>query len=82
MKYTIPLALMAALSACAAPGERLTLVDRRPPAELVQPCPDEPPPPPDTATDPMLALWIQDVRVAGETCRRKHRALATWATAK
>jgi hypothetical protein len=82
MKYTIPLVLMAALSACAPPGERLTLVDRRPPAELVQPCPDEPAPPPLTATDPMLALWIVDIRAAGQTCRARHRALADWAAAK
>lgn len=76
------LASLLLLSACAPPGERLTLVNRQPPAELVQACPAEPVPPPDSATDGMLALWIQDVRVAGQTCRAKHRALADWAAGR
>lgn len=73
------LPLLLSCAACGETRERLTLLDRQPPAELVQPCPPEPPAPPDEASDNEFALWVADLRDARKVCDRRHRALSDWA---
>src|SRR5689334_13627983 len=75
-------ALLCALcsTACAPVPQRPVLVQRRPPPELVRPCPDEPPLPAMFMNDGEQAQWINDAIEAGAECRTAQRKLAEWAT--
>ncbi len=75
-------ALLCALcsTACAPVPQRPVLVQRQPPAELVRPCPDEPPLPAVFADDAEQAQWINDAIEAGAECRAAQRRLSEWAT--
>lgn len=57
------------------------LVQRQIPAELVRPCPDEPPLPPGFASDVDQALWLNQAIAAGADCRAAHRKLSDWVKA-
>jgi hypothetical protein len=56
------------------------LVERTPPAELVRPCPDEPPLPRVFNNDGEQAQWIDDALEAGAECRAAQHGLGAWAT--
>src|SRR4051812_28472883 len=77
---SVPAALLCALcsTACAPAAERLVLVERATPAELVRRCPDEPPLPSAFADDRAQAAWIDRAIEAGAECRAAHRSLAKW----
>ena len=78
----VPAVLLCALcsTACAPAPERPVLVQRATPAELVRPCPDEPPLPGAFKDDRQQADWLDRAIEAGAECRAAHRSLATWAT--
>src|SRR5471032_868831 len=79
---SVPAVLLCALcsTACAPAPERPVIVNRVTPAELVRPCPDEPPLPAAFADDREQAGWLDRALEAGAECRAAHRALSTWAT--
>ena len=54
------------------------LVNRVTPAELVRPCPDEPPLPQEFKDDREQATWLDQAIEAGAECRAAHRGLAKW----
>jgi hypothetical protein len=55
------------------------LVQRQVPAELVRPCPDEPPLPASFGNDAEQARWISDAIESGAECRAAHARLSEWA---
>jgi hypothetical protein len=75
-------ALLCALcsTACAPAPQRPVLIDRATPAELVRPCPDEPPLPGAFSDDREQATWLDRAIEAGAECRAAHRSLSTWVT--
>jgi hypothetical protein len=77
---SVPAVLLCALcsTACAPAPERPVLVNRALPAELVRPCPDEPPLPDTFKDDRDQATWLDRAIEAGAECRAAHRSLSTW----
>jgi hypothetical protein len=74
------------LTACGSnPLTKLQLVDRKPDASLVQPCPPDPAVPPEVGADgkPMTdtegAVYMLELKAALDACRARHASLVKWA---
>lgn len=63
---------------CVACGPQIQadrLIDRPPPPATLLQCQDEPAPPEVLGSDAVLFDWVEAIRVAGDDCRGKLRAL-------
>lgn len=73
----LPLAL--STTGCLLSSEKPVVVTRHPPAELVQPCPDQPPRPAAFGDEAERYSWALKAIHAGAICRAKHEKLVRWA---